>query len=239
MFLYFLFPLFIGSGGFCPIGNSIYFIITVESYITSTKIKPNWHVMTGSRSNRYRYNHIRASTRTDFSTKSTRYIRLLVITGLIIYDFYCTHLWFWLYAKNVGKPEWRSYLVPRCAAYWCTGSLLFFSSSSLTFIFRPGSWGLQHKQLETYSRVFSCRSGAAPRLAALAYSHDKRWTHAHQKRNTLRVYSQHITNLSTKYTPYTFKYYSTVNFKAGIFYMFFTFRCETPAEYTVKTKHPF
>jgi len=100
VFLYFLFPLFIGSGGFCPIGNSIYFIITVESYITSTKIKPNWHVMTGSRSNRYRYNHIRASTRPDFSTKSTRYIRLLVITGLVIYDFY----WVVFFGHRRCKP---------------------------------------------------------------------------------------------------------------------------------------
>jgi len=42
-----------------------------------------------ARYNRYRYNHIRAPTRPHFSTKSTRYIRLLVITGLVIYDFYC------------------------------------------------------------------------------------------------------------------------------------------------------
>ena len=29
-------------------------------------------------------------TRPNFSTKFARYIRLLVITGLVIYDFYCT-----------------------------------------------------------------------------------------------------------------------------------------------------
>jgi len=46
---------------------------------------------TGSRHNPYSYNHIRASTRPEFSTKSTRYIRLLVITGLVMYDFYCIY----------------------------------------------------------------------------------------------------------------------------------------------------
>jgi len=45
-----------------------------------------------ARYNQYRYNHIRASKRPDFSTKSTRYIRLLVMTGLVIYDFYCTSI---------------------------------------------------------------------------------------------------------------------------------------------------
>jgi len=63
--------------------------IPKKSYITSTKIKPNLLVITGSRYNRYGYNHKRAPTRPDFSTKSTRYTRLLVITGLVIYDFYC------------------------------------------------------------------------------------------------------------------------------------------------------
>ena len=61
----------------------------LKSYITSSKIKPTLLFITGSRYNRYRYNHIRAPTRPYFSTKSTRYIRLLVITGLVIYDFYC------------------------------------------------------------------------------------------------------------------------------------------------------
>jgi len=61
-------------------------------------------VITGSRYNRYRYNHIRAPTRPDFSTESTRYIRLLVITGLVIYDFYCIVVFISLFLVENSKP---------------------------------------------------------------------------------------------------------------------------------------